>query len=297
LTTPMENRVKCPKCGRMAPARIFCVFCGERLRQTSSMPRSADVREEPISINILPPESVSKTSEKGSPRIDTSISELMKEISLVYEWKIKLLGLFNSDEITQDIFSKLYNEYGKKLNDLLNKRSRKTEELRSSLREKEAELKDSKFSLKELEIRHMVGELGLEDFKTVSERVKLKTNGAEVAAKEINNNLSALEQVLPEKTPKEIYEMEKTIRSAHEKLDRMISEGKLNREETQNIRADVDNMLETFDSINKPRKEKMKAVQEKLNIIDARFKVGEIAIEVYEKQKREFEDQLDKIWT
>jgi len=293
LTSSANSYVRCPKCGSTVPAKAFCIYCGEKLG--SVQPTSPVEREAPSLSVASPPQS--KVSSRKASKLDPNVSELMKTISSLYTWKVKLLDLFSSDEVSSGIFLKLYGEYSRKLNDLLNKRVRKIEEVRSELKEREAELGELRSSLKELEIRHMVGELNAEDFRGFSERVKLRMERVEATVRDLSKNLSALERILIDKSPREVYEMEKKIRKAYEKLEREISEEKIGREMVQNVRSDMESMLETFDSINKPRKEKLREIQDKLVILNTRFKVGEIAIDVYEKEKRELEDQLEKVWT
>lgn len=296
LTTSVDSYVECPKCGKTVPAKVFCIYCGEELKEAKP---ASPVHEEahPLSITLSPQKSTAKVFGGERLKLDPSVSKLMKTISSFYTWKVKLLSLLSSDKVSSEIFLKLYSEYSRKLNDLLNKRVRKIEEVRSELKGKEAELEELKASLKELEIRHMVGELNTEDFRGFADRVKLRMERVENAVRDLNSNLSALERILIDKSPKEVYEMEKKTRNAYEKLESMILEERFSREGAQRVRSDMESMLENFDSINKPRKEKLREIQDKLVILNTRFKVGEIAIEVYEKRRRELEDQLVKVWT
>jgi len=93
----------------------------------------------------------------------------MAGITTLYERKASLLDLFQSGQVSERVFLKLYKEYSGKLNDYLKARAAKLNELRSSLEEKRNMLSDIAMRLEELEIRTKVGEI---DPATYNQRVE-----------------------------------------------------------------------------------------------------------------------------
>jgi len=221
----------------------------------------------------------------------------MSNISTLYTRKIALFRLFQSGEVSEAVFLKLYNEYSGKLSELLNKRVRRLEELRRRLDEIDRRLNEVALNLEELNVRYKIGELDMNTFSQKSEKLKIEQRELENIAGSIKTNLERLKNLLGDKSPSEIRDMESRLKSAYDAIKRMIEEGKISSKVLDNIKTDVEETITFLDSLIKDRKEKERLLREQLETLQARYKIGEISIEEYEKQKRELQEKINKVWS
>lgn len=293
-----EVRIKCPKCGKMVPAMRYCIYCGSQLPSTQQ-PRSerTQPREVPPPVPPLvpPPTPLSPTAPPIG--IEGEVANLMSSISTLYARKISLFKLFQSGEVSEKVFLKLYNEYSSKLSELLNVRVRKLEELRRRLDEANKRLNEISLSIEEISVRYRIGEVDLNTFSQRSEKLKSEQRELEMMLKGIKSCLDRLEKLLGDKAPGEIKRMEDDLKAAYEAIKSMVNEGKVSGEVLDAIRADVEETIIFLNSLIRDRKEREKALKEELEAIHARYKVGEISIEEYERRKKEIQEEMNKIWS
>ncbi len=277
--------IKCPKCKREVPATMYCIYCGTKLPPRPAPP--ALPSPVPPKPTIAPP---------PPPAGLEDINELITNISLQYVRKIALLGLLQSKEVSEKVFLKLYNEYTDKLTNFLGVRARMMERLRSDLEEKRKRYEEVKTLLEELEVRHKIGEIGFQEFTTKAEGLKMRVGDFEKSLNELKDNLGRLENIFFGKTPREIFDLEKKARACHEDLERLVKEGTLSKESFEKIKLDIEKILELLNSLTINRKKRQKALQEELETLETRYRVGEVPLEQYEKRKRELSEELEKIW-
>jgi len=229
--------------------------------------------------------------------VKRDIVDLMNQISVYYDRKVKLLSLFNSGEVSERVFLKLYDEYSGRLNDLLNTRVRRMEDLRKQLEEKDRRLDEVALTLEELEVRHKVGEIDDQQFAQRTESLKAEKRRLGEEVKDLKMNIEHLEKLLADKSPKEILDMETKTRSFHESLDKFVQEGRLSSSSVNKIKEDINGMLSFFDLVIGERKERERKLREQLETLHARYRVSEISIEEYERKKREIQEEIKKLWS
>ena len=287
-----EPRVTCPSCGRRVPAMVYCIYCGTKLPKPAPPVPPQGVAKPPPQI----PPSVPPPLPPVPMMVEREIADLMTDISASYERKVSLLNMFKSGEVSEGVFSKLYDEYNSKMNNILNARIQKMEELRGKLDEKDKRLAEVGVSLEELNVRYKVGELDSQRFADILEKMKKEEKELRVSMEILRTSLNRLERMLAEKTPREILDLESKTKSCYDTLEKLVEEGKFSIETLNKIRPDIETTLSFFDSLIGDRKEKEKKLKEQLDTLNARYRVSEISIEEYEKRKRELQAEIDKIW-
>jgi len=191
---------------------------------------------------------------------------------------------------------KLYKEYSGKLKDYLKAREAKLDELRSSLEEKRNSLSDIAMRLEELEIRAKVGEIDPATYNQQAEKLKNEERELNETVKSLNADIKALENILGDRKPSEIRDLEARLESSEAAIERMVEEGKVTSETLDAVKPDIEEMLEFIDSLIKDRKEKEKKLREQLETLQTRYKLSELSIEEYERRKRELQAEIDKLW-
>jgi len=303
LSNLSETRIRCPNCGKRVPAMKYCIYCGAQLPTAAQPPRAERPRpmEAPPPVPpLVPPPTKPAQQRPAAPAptgLEGEIANLMSNISALYTRKVALFRLFQSGEVSEAVFLKLYNEYSGKLSELLNKRVRRLEELRRRLDEIDRRLNEVALNLEELNVRYKIGELDMNIFSQKSEKLKIEQRELENIAGSIKTNLERLKNLLGDKSPSEIRDMESQLKSAYDSIKRMIEEGKVSSKVLDNIKTDVEETITFLDSLIKDRKEKERLLREQLETLQARYKIGEISIEEYEKQKRELQEKINKVWS
>jgi len=300
LSNLNETRIKCPNCGRKVPAMRYCIYCGAQLPTATPPPRVERPRPmeapPPVPPLVPPPKKPAQPS-RAPIGLEGEITNLMSSISTLYARKIALFRLFQSGEVSEKVFLKLYNEYSSKLSDLLNKRVRRLEELRGRLDEIEKRLNEVALNLEELNVRYKIGELDMNTFSQKSEKLKIEQRELENIAGSIKTNLERLKNLLGDKSPSEIKNMESQLKAAYDSIKRMVEEGKISNKVLDSVKTDVEETITFLGSLIKDRKEKEKLLREQLETLQARYKIGEISIEEYERQKKELQEKISKVWS
>jgi len=242
------------------------------------------------------PPPVSKPPAPTPSGVEREISDLMSNISTYYSRKVSLLDLLRSGEVSERVFLKLYEEYSGRLNDLLNARVSRMEELRRQLEERDKRFDEVKLTLEELEVRHKIGELDDKTFSERAERLRAEEKSLEASVKALRANLDHLERLFSDMSPKEILNLEGRIRACYDSLDRLVEEKRISRETADKIKPDLEEALNLIDAIIGERKERERRLREQLEALHARYRVSEISIEEYERRKREIQEEIDKIW-
>ena len=175
-------------------------------------------------------------------------------------------------------------------------RAAKLNELKSSREEKRNLLSDIALRLEELEIRTKVGEIDPAAYSQRVERLKTEEQGLKETVNSLNADIKALENILGDKKPSEIRDLEAKLKSSKSAIERMAEEGKVTQETLEVVKPDIEEMLRFVDSLIKDRKEKEKKLREQLETLQTRYKLSELSIEEYERRKRELQVEIDKIW-
>lgn len=300
LSSLDEARVRCPNCGRRVPAMRYCIYCGAQLPSITQPPRFE--RPQPAEVPpptppLVPPPTPVQPSPAAPAGLEGEISSLMSNISTLYTRKVSLFNLFQSGEVSEGIFLKLYNEYCSKLSELLNTRVRRLEDLRRRIEEIDRRLNEVALNIEELNVRYKIGEIDLNTFSQRSERLKVEQRELENMLRSARVNLERLEKLLSDKTPNEIRNMENQMKSAYETIKKLVEEGKVSNIVLDSVKVDFEETIALLDSLIKDRKEKERLMREQLDTLHARYKIGEVTIEEYEKRKKELQEEIDKIWS
>lgn len=283
----------------------YCIYCGAQLPTAVQPPRveRPQPMEAPPPVPPLVPPPTKPAQRPPSPTapapigLEGEITSLMSNISTLYTRKIALFRLFKSGEVSETVFLKLYNEYSGKLSELLNKRVRRLEELRRRLDEVDRRLNEVALNLEELNVRYKIGELDMNTFSQKSEKLKIEQRELENIAGSIKTNLERLKSLLGDKSPSEIRSMEEQLKSAYDAIKRMVEEGKISSKVLDNVKTDIEETIAFLGSLIKDRKEKEKILREQLETLQARYKIGEISIEEYERRKKELQEKINKVWS
>jgi DNA repair exonuclease SbcCD ATPase subunit len=278
--------VTCPECKRSVPATLYCVHCGAELPKQTS--------------RITPATMALKELETAQAKIPIGakmgLRELMNSISLYYIRKVALLDLLQSKGISESVFLRLYGEYGSKLSNALNTRADIMKRLKLELSEKERRLSEMRLSLEELRVRHRIGEISLQMFTEKSEFVQFQLNNLEERLKKVKEDLSNLNEMFIGIKPRDVFDFELKTKACYSALEKLIEENFLTKETAEKIRPDIRGMVEFLGSLTTDRKERQNVLQKEMEILEARYRVGEVPIEDYEKQKHELHSQMEKIW-
>ncbi|MBS7624171.1 MAG: hypothetical protein QXF59_03365 [Candidatus Bathyarchaeia archaeon] len=290
-----EVRIRCPNCGRRVPAMRYCIYCGAQL--PTAAPQRIE-RPQPMEAPPPVPPLVPPPTPAAPPpsTLESEVASLMSNISTLYTRKISLFKLFQSGEVSEGVFLKIYNEYSGKLGELLNVRVRRLEELRRRLEDVERRLNDIALNLEELSVRYKIGEIDLNTFSQKSEKLKVEQREFESMAKSIRAALNRLEKILGDKSPSEIRDMESDLSAAYNAIKKMAEEGRMSSGVLGSIKVDIEETLALLDSLIRDKKEREKALKEDLEALHARYKIGEITIEEYERKKRELQEEISKVW-
>jgi chromosome segregation ATPase len=105
-----------------------------------------------------------------------------------------------------------------------------------------------------------------------------------------------LENILGDKKPGEIRDLEEKLSSLKSDLERMGEEEKVTGETLDFVKPDIEEMLRFLGSLIRDRKEKEKKLREQLETLQTRYKLSELSIEEYERRKRELQAEIDKVW-
>ena len=298
LSTLEERRMRCPNCGRTVPAMRYCIYCGVKLPQalpSVSRPQPTLPSSKQVPSPVAPP-TARKVRRPFFPGAKSEIEQLMSGITVLYERKASLLDFFQSGEVSERVFLKLYKEYSGKLNDYLKARAAKLDELRSTLEEKRNVLSDIAMRLEEIEIRAKVGEIDPVTYNQRVQKLKTEERGLNETVNSLNADVRALENILGDMKPSEIHDLEMKIRRSKSALEKMGEEGKVTQETLEFVKSDIEGMLRFLDSLIKDRKEKEKKLRDQLETLQTRYKLSELSIEEYERRKREIQAEIDKIW-
>jgi len=298
-----EPRVRCPTCGKLAPAMKYCIYCGTKLPQatppTVEPPRPRPSTPPPVPPTIAPPTEPVAPAPAPQPapaKVTDEVASLMSGITALYDREATLLDLFESGEVSEKVFLKLYNEYSDKLSDSLRARTIMTEQMNNKLSERNNRLSEVGMRLEELEVRQKIGEIDANVYRQRTEKLRAEEQELADSVTTLKADIDRLEKVLAEKKPSEIRDLEANLRTHHSAFERLLNEGKISADAFNTVKPSIEETLNFLESLIRDRKEKEKNIREQLETLQTRYKLSELSIEEYETRKRELQAQLDKIW-
>lgn len=303
-----EETVNCPSCDREVPKTLYCIYCGAALfnveatevseTETVEEETEEDVEEfeeesEEEAEDVSTEESV---EDVPGVEVEPGIQTLMKDLQNNIFWKIKLVGLLCTGDVSEAVFTKLFDEYQSKINSLTQLRNEKMEHFRDGLDKKKEEYKEAKLKLEELRVRCAVGEIDKTDLESRAPELEKKVESLATETTYVDAQLDRLNNLLGGTTPKEIMEIEKTASQCNESLTTLVDTGTIGETMAETLSNDLEAVLKIFDSIIGERKREEEKLLEKLSTLETRYKIGEISISDFEQSKRETQIKLQKIW-
>jgi chromosome segregation ATPase len=220
----------------------------------------------------------------------------MSGVETLYERKISLLGLFRSGEVAERIFLKLFSEYDGRLSSFLKAREIKVGELKDKLDERNKRLTEISLKLEELDVRHKVGEVDSNLYTQQADSLRAEERELIESSKMLRININNLENILSGKRPGQIRDFENKLKSCLSDLEKLVTEGKVTAETLKAVKPDISETLTFFDSLIKEYKEKDRTLREQLETLQTRYKLSELSIEEYERNKHELQTEMDKLW-
>jgi chromosome segregation ATPase len=283
----------------MAPAMRYCIYCGNKLSEMSipvvNPPQQKPSTPSTLPPTVTPPMSTNTTSVSTSEGIDTGVSNLMTNITAIYERKVALVELLPTNQVSEKIFLKLYNEYNQKLFDLKKIRNQKVNELQERLIEGNKRFNEVNLILEELEVRNKIGEIDLNIFTQKAGKLKTEKQELMTSLKTLKTNFDYLEKNMTGKRPLEIRELENKMSDSYNTLQKL-GEEKISKETLNAIKKDIEETLNFLNSQLTPLKKLEKELLEQLELLQTRHKVSEVSIEEYEKKKHDLQEELNKVW-
>jgi chromosome segregation ATPase len=285
----------------------YCIYCGAKMPQAAPplvkppqptvsrpVPPAVPPTVQPPNRAVPPPLPPPPSQFAGSMKDE--ITGLMSGISALYARKASLLELFQSGQVSERVFLKLYNEYSSKLADFSAARTTKLEELRTKLEEKDARLSEVSASLEELEVRHKVGEVDANLYDKKMDALKAEERELVNSSKALQMNIAGLETLLADKKPGEIKDLEAKLKDCLSAFTKLIEEGKATDKTFKAVKSDIEDAIKLLGSLIKEHKDKDKQLREQLETLQTRYKLSELSIEEYERRKRELQAEIDKVW-
>jgi len=310
-----EETAICASCGREVPKTLYCIYCGSALFKMEQEPGRAAPSPERSAEQVLelikPVRTVEEALEPGvapptGPQvgqgpsmefaIDPDIDGLMEQLKNNYIWKVRLCGVLCDDGVSEEIFTRLFDEYVNKINQLSQVRNEKIAYYREDLGKRRAELDEVEKNLEELNVRVAVGQISSGELTAQTPELEGEIDRLTTETSKLDAQLARLNDLMRGASPKDIHDLEKTARRGLDSLDAMVTSGKVSSKLGNDLRKDLEAALNVFNGIIGDKKQMEKELRDDLSTLEARYKVGEINISKFEAQKRRINEELEKIW-
>lgn len=311
-----EEFVTCINCGREVPKTQFCIFCGQNLVRFEDRPRQAWERPE-VSETTIPPqtEKPETTTEQptwpsyvrpvSEPRIvsitapesDPEINRLTKEILNYYKYIIKLCEILSGEGLPQKVFSSIYEDYRENIRKLRKRRDEKWGQYKERYQRKKEELESAELELDELRIRVNIGEIDESDLVKKAPRIEERIETIKREVSRFEKLLKAPDHKAIEVPAKEIIEHENKVMDLVSSIEALVSSGRISKELGERLNSDLENLVEMLSSL--VRGQEGTDLRDELEMLEARFKVGELSASEFKAMKEEvvkkLESSLDRL--
>jgi hypothetical protein len=308
----MENEfIICARCGREVPQTMYCIYCGAALSKVGAKPKH-ETEDESTSKEgpKLPPtftflnEQISLAPElhrqeaaqpKTKGELDPETAQMLKDLKQHQIWRIKLCEMLVNGRVSETVFTKIYDEFVDVIERLSRMREERLFSYRSQYKERKSELQEAKLEHEELRVRTEVGQIPgtqlLAQAPTLEDRIERLTH----EASELEVKMSQLD-VFREISPKELFDLLTTVRECLRALEGMVGSTGIGDELNGRIKEDLLSIMDVFERAVGGRREMEKELQDELNTLEVRYKVGEITYSEYESERRRIHAKLESIW-
>ena len=300
-----EEFINCRNCGRAVPKTMYCIYCGsglqggEQLRpEAQKQPTEAIIpdfrfeplRETPVDLKVESSIPLLRTESE----LDKGFLDQIEELRKHWAWQLKLVDMITEIGISEEVFTKIYNEYSTEIERLGNileeRRSASTEEYAR----KKAELMEMETAHEELSVRVAVGQLPSRALQRRTPISKERMDGLTKDIRRLETILSKLDDVMGDIYPEDKRNLEDIARKCLRSLDGLVVEGKISRELSERLREDLTSALALFRAPEEKR-ETESALRDELETLEVRYKVGEITLEEFESMKTAILDKINRL--
>lgn len=289
--------VNCVKCGRAVPNTMYCIYCGSHLSEENIKKGPIiEARKKIASVPTispylypdlieLKPEIKPRTASGYTGILEPETAHKIRELRKYHIWRIKLCGILVEGRVSRDVFEKVYAEYSAEITGLEGERQSKLSQFQRQYDEKTAELTEVKQDYEELKIRTSVGQIPSETLENnapeMLERIEALTSETEL----LTERLKKLTDLLDEIPLNEVEELGGILRLSLESLEALVTDGVLTAELEERLRRGLEVFKAIFDASGHYHYDK--ALMEEMDLIEARYKVGEISPAEMEDLKKE----------
>ncbi|MGD2200825.1 MAG: hypothetical protein PVJ38_04220 [Candidatus Bathyarchaeota archaeon] len=308
-----EEFVTCNNCGKEVPNTQFCIYCGHNMVRMQDRPRQVwdgtgepetprppetarreeSVEEFSIPAYESPPEQrhliAALTTEN-----DPEIIHLTKEILKYHIYTVKLCEILSEKGMPLKAFTNILEDYRGKIRELRASREDKRKEYKEQYEEKKAELEDAEVKIDEMRVRVAIGEIAESD-------LILKTPGIRENVKSLKKDISLLEKKLKPPnaeqlglSPRDIYRHEGKTQELIGSIKDLVVSGIINEELGDRLNSHLRETLRRFSTLVNDQEEI--EIRKELEVLEARFKVGEISETELVEMKRDIETKLEALW-
>lgn len=300
-----EEFINCRNCGRAVPKTMYCIYCGSGLQggellrpEAQEQPTEAIIpdfkfeplRQTPVSLKVESPFPLIRTE----PELDKGFLDQIEELRKHWAWQLKLVDMITEIGISEEVFTKIYNEYStevERLGNILEERRAASSE---EYARKKAELSEMETAHEELSVRVAVGQLPSRALQRRTPISKERMDGLTRDIKRLETTLSKLDDVMGDIYPEDKRNLEDIARKSLRSLDGLVVEGKISRELSERLREDLTSALALFRAPEEKR-ETESALRDELETLEVRYKVGEITLEEFESMKTAILDKINRL--
>ncbi|MBC8498571.1 hypothetical protein ISS40_06535 [Candidatus Bathyarchaeota archaeon] len=300
-----EEFINCRNCGRAVPKTMYCIYCGSGLQggellrpEAQEQPTEAIIpdfkfeplRQTPVSLKVESPFPLIRTE----PELDKGFLDQIEELRKHWAWQLKLVDMITEIGVSEEVFTKIYNEYStevERLGNILEERRAASSE---EYARKKAELSEMETAHEELSVRVAVGQLPSRALQRRTPISKERMDGLTRDIKRLETTLSKLDDLMGDIYPEDKRNLEDIARKSLRSLDGLVVEGKISRELSERLREDLTSALALFRAPEEKR-ETESALRDELETLEVRYKVGEITLEEFESLKTAILDKINRL--
>lgn len=298
-----EEFVICRRCGREIPKTMYCIYCGtalseemESIKRDSIKPSTTpEVPDSFLHAHAKLLEAQVETSSEDA-ELDLETINLLNELRKYQTWKVKLCGLLNEGRVSEEVFTKVYEEYTNEFRKFNSLREEQMSVINVDYEEKNTLLESLKREHEELRIRVAVGQIPESELFIKTPELAEKINSLTLETNKLKARLSQLENFMAMISPREAFELDKMARGCIESLDSLVEKVKIDSELGDKISEDLESVIAMFDSVLSDKREREKELRDELETLEVRYKVGEITLSEFESMKRGILVRLEQIW-
>lgn len=300
-----EEFINCRNCGRAVPKTMYCIYCGSGLQggellrpEAQEQPSESIIpdfkweplRQTPVDLKVESSFPLIRTE----PELDKGFLNQIEELRKHWAWQLKLADMLTEIGVSEEVFTKIYNEYSTEIERLGNILEERRAASSEEYARKKAELSEMETAHEELSVRVAVGQLPSRALQRRTPISKERMDGLTRDIKRLEITLSKLDDVMGDIYPEDKRNLETSARKSLRSLDGLVVEGKISRELSERLREDLTSALALFRAPEEKR-ETESALRDELETLEVRYKVGEITLEEFESMKTAILDKINRL--